>query len=243
MRLSSSCRVTGVALLLLAGAEIRAGPAPVLDWSARFRDVSQDLHAANWTRALATVETLLTEMRETIASGAGAAPSLGVATMYRAVAEAGLGERESAAWDLWMAQSLLPAMAEADLQGFGEAGKLLDEERRSAEPAIAGLAGVARPAKLSGEVPRFPFGKAQVCGAGPVKVRVHLGADGVPRRPRVEAGTDPVLAYAAMDALRNWRFRPASRDGQPLAVPYTLTVDYRVLNCPGAAPGKPAAPG
>jgi len=243
MPLSSSCRRVVVALLVLAGTELRAEPAPALDWSARFRDVSQDLHAANWTRARATVESLLAEMRETIASGAGAAPSLGVATMYRAVAEAGLGERERAAWDLWMAQSLLPAMAEADLQGFGEAGKLLAEERRSAEPVIGGLAGVARPAKLSGEVPRFPFGKVQVCGSEAVRVRVLLGADGVPRRPRVVAGTDPVLAYAAMDALRSWRFRPASRDGQPLAVPYTLTIDYRVLNCPASAPKQPAAPG
>jgi hypothetical protein len=241
-----SRRSFGAALLCAAPVIARAEAAAPPDWGARFRATSEALHAGEWKLAEQTIDALLAEMRETIASGEGAAPSLAAASLYRAVAEAGLGDREAASWDLWAALALHSALAEADLSGFGEAGRALDVERGAADPPVgaapAGPTRVTRPEKLRGEVPEFPFGKAQVCRAQAVKVRALIGEDGMPRRPRVDSGTDPVLAYAAMAALRSWRFRPATRDGRPIQVRYTLTIDYRVLNCPAAATNSAPPP-
>jgi outer membrane biosynthesis protein TonB len=49
--------------------------------------------------------------------------------------------------------------------------------------------------------------------------------------PQIERGTDPVLALAAFDALRQWRFEPARLGDQPVAVFFSLTVSFRVRQC------------
>ncbi len=34
------------------------------------------------------------------------------------------------------------------------------------------------------------------------------------------------ISYSALEALRNWKFRPARVDGRPVSVYYNLTVNY-----------------
>jgi len=45
---------------------------------------------------------------------------------------------------------------------------------------------------------------------------------------RVLKGLPMGLDQAAVDAVKNWRFRPATLNGRPVSVYYSLTVNFRL---------------
>lgn len=53
-------------------------------------------------------------------------------------------------------------------------------------------------------------------------VEAVIGEDGVPRHICVTSG-DPDWGRIVADAVREWRFEPATRDGKPVAVRFSLT--------------------
>lgn len=54
------------------------------------------------------------------------------------------------------------------------------------------------------------------------------------------SGPSPEIEQAAVDAARQWKFKPATRNGAPVRVFYMLTLSFRPL-APSAAPG-PSSP-
>lgn len=80
---------------------------------------------------------------------------------------------------------------------------------------------------------------------GETVLRVMVGADGKAGDIRVvSASPSPQLDEAAIAAVKNWTFDPATRDGQPVAeevkVPVTFTAPTtKPAECAAAAP--PAA--
>jgi len=66
---------------------------------------------------------------------------------------------------------------------------------------------------------------------GHVTVRVSIGVDGrVTAVERVSASDDAFWAVTQRQALRKWRFRPATRDGAPVASTKVLTVRFRLAD-------------
>jgi periplasmic protein TonB len=64
---------------------------------------------------------------------------------------------------------------------------------------------------------------------GSVTVRVLIGTDGRVRQVQVVRATDPEFAKATeRQALRAWRFKPATRDGVPVEDWQTLTVRFDI---------------
>ncbi|MBL8232983.1 MAG: TonB family protein [Bryobacterales bacterium] len=64
---------------------------------------------------------------------------------------------------------------------------------------------------------------------GTVVVAVEISADGVPQRLRVLRGLGLGLDEKALDAIAQWRFKPASKEGQPVAVAATIEVNFRLM--------------
>ena len=65
--------------------------------------------------------------------------------------------------------------------------------------------------------------------SGTVMLRVDIGADGVPRSVALARSSGSrSLDRAAMSAVRRWRFRPAMRDGQPVAATVQIPVAYNL---------------
>ena len=60
-------------------------------------------------------------------------------------------------------------------------------------------------------------------------VRMIIGADGTAREIVVERGIDSGLDRNAVEAVRHWRFQPATRNGRPVAVKAAIAVNYRLL--------------
>jgi TonB family protein len=55
-----------------------------------------------------------------------------------------------------------------------------------------------------------------------------IDRDGSVRDVRVLKPLPNGLDQAAMDAVRQWRFKPGTHNGEPVAVFYNLTVNFRL---------------
>ncbi len=176
---------------------------------------------------------LLAEMVERIESGAAAAQYLASASLQRAIAEAGLGNGRDAAWDYDLAVALHPDFAELDLSVYGEGG-----QRMAGYLELVGTvwgrdraAGVEPPRKLRAPRPAYPRAKWVACLEEAIVVQSVIDTDGRLKRPRLLTSGYPVLGFAAMDGLREWRFEPARVGGRPVPVIYNLTVSFNLTLC------------
>jgi periplasmic protein TonB len=61
-----------------------------------------------------------------------------------------------------------------------------------------------------------------------VIVEAIIDKDGKVTNVRVLKGLPMGLDQAAVDAVKNWRFRPATLNGRPVSVYYSLTVNFRL---------------
>lgn len=77
--------------------------------------------------------------------------------------------------------------------------------------------------------PEYPLGKLKLEIEGSATVRVLIGTDGRVRQAQVVRASDPDFAKATeRQALRAWRFKPATRDGVPVEDWQTLTVRFDI---------------
>ena len=73
--------------------------------------------------------------------------------------------------------------------------------------------------------PQYPpeAGRARV--EGTVVLMAVIGKDGSVEDVRVESGL-PLLAQAAIDAVRQWRYRPYLLNGEPVEVASRITINF-----------------
>lgn len=77
--------------------------------------------------------------------------------------------------------------------------------------------------------PDYPVGKLRLEIEGSVTVRILVGTDGRVRQVQILNATDPDFARATeKQALKAWRFKPATRDGVPVEDWQTLTVRFDI---------------
>ena len=73
--------------------------------------------------------------------------------------------------------------------------------------------------------PQYPpeAGRARI--EGMVVLLAVIGTDGSVKDVRVESGL-PILAQAAIDAVKQWRYRPYMIDGEPVEVDSRITINF-----------------
>jgi protein TonB len=77
--------------------------------------------------------------------------------------------------------------------------------------------------------PPYPASAQREGAEGTVRVRVAIGPDGrVKSVQKVEASRDDFFAATERQALRYWRFKPATVDGKPIASSKLMVVHFRI---------------
>ena len=73
--------------------------------------------------------------------------------------------------------------------------------------------------------PQYPpeAGRARI--EGTVVLMAVIGKDGTVKDVRIENGL-PILAQAAIDAVKQWRYRPYMIDGEPVEVDSRITINF-----------------
>jgi periplasmic protein TonB len=75
--------------------------------------------------------------------------------------------------------------------------------------------------------PKYPpeAGRARI--EGTVVLMAVIGKDGTVRDVRVESGL-PLLAQAAIEAVKQWRYRPYLLNGQPVEIDSQITINFNL---------------
>ena len=87
---------------------------------------------------------------------------------------------------------------------------------------------ISEPKRVDGPNPRYPE-QARAEGInGVVVMDVVIGEDGSVHEVEVVESAANVLSEAAIEAVEQWTFEPATLEGIPVAVRYILTVKFRL---------------
>jgi TonB family protein len=138
--------------------------------------------------------------------------------LQRSAADPGMAK--SARIILCQARSHLPD----EVPGQGEVRKVEGE--------------VSRPEKIAGPIPQYTEEARAQKTEGLVVVKSTLDREGCVRGAAVLKGLPNGLSEAALSSMRLWVFSPATFEGKPVPVDYTLTVNFKV----GDDKPKPAPP-
>ena len=114
----------------------------------------------------------------------------------------------------------------ADLPAGGMGGG--DEQTAPPQSArVEGPGEVAVPSPGPTPPPRYPATAMRRGSTGTVLVRVEVGVDGTPTDVQVaKRRGSRDLDRAAREAVRDWRFRPGQRNGQPVTSVVTIPIDF-----------------
>jgi TonB family protein len=176
--------------------------------------------------------------------------SVAAGLVLEALADAGLGDEGPALCRWYAAQHLDLNFTKADLARFGEAGALLNRHRGTVPLAGAGVDPdavkladalkakdaehqVQRPVIVSNSPPLYPELARRARVEGKVIIETIIEKDGSVSHPGILQGQPMGLDVAAINAVCDWRFKPATLKGEPVRVYYVLTVNFAVQKTPG----------
>jgi len=84
---------------------------------------------------------------------------------------------------------------------------------------------VRQPQLIHEVKPRYPQLAVQAHVQGTVKIEAVISRDGLIRDARVVSG-HPLLVAAALDAVRQWRYRPTILNDEAVEVALALEVNF-----------------
>src|SRR6202162_3332867 len=76
--------------------------------------------------------------------------------------------------------------------------------------------------------PKYPKKESKARHRGTVVLDLVVGSDGLPRDITVWRPLSPEFDEAAFDAVKKWRFSPATKDGKPIATQIKVEVDFHL---------------
>lgn len=65
--------------------------------------------------------------------------------------------------------------------------------------------------------------------SGFVKIFLLVTKEGLPKDLKVISGIDKEVDQRALDAVKQWRFKPATKDNQPVTVEATIELKFHLL--------------
>jgi len=94
-----------------------------------------------------------------------------------------------------------------------------DEKVYDIGPGIA-------PPRVTKQVPPRQSGNRGVRVVGSVIVALVVSSRGIPRDVRVTKGLDKEVDQNTVEAVEQWRFAPAQKDGKPVTVRISLEISF-----------------
>lgn len=220
-------KAVAVGLLLLT---VYAGQADAATdkWVKEISRLEEHLAKKDWKGALDRAVEVRQKMVERIDEAEDLIKPLAQALALQALAEANLGRDDDALWHWQAAQGWLEGLEKKDLAPYGRAREVLANPPSPAVAPVTAGKGSYQPVRIRQAAhPVYPGSLRKTGKEGKVRVRLIVGPDGRPSRPAVlAAGIVPSMAFPVLDALRQWRFDPATDSKRPLAVEYEIEVRY-----------------
>jgi periplasmic protein TonB len=93
---------------------------------------------------------------------------------------------------------------------------------------LAGGRGVKAPSVTYSPDPEFPEKERKAGHQGTVLLGLVVHSDGLPGDIKVLRTLSPEFDNAAMDAVKKWKFSPATRDGKPVNMQIKVEVNFHL---------------
>ena len=93
--------------------------------------------------------------------------------------------------------------------------------------------GIRAPRAIYQPEPEYSEEARKAMFTGAVLLWLTVGPDGQPRNIKVVAPLGVGLDEKAVDAVKMWKFEPATKDGKPVAVEIMIEVDFRLYGLSG----------
>ena len=88
---------------------------------------------------------------------------------------------------------------------------------------------VNEPVLVSKVTPAYPAEAKKNKVEGEVVMRATIGTDGSVLKAEAVKSPDPALSAAAVDAVKQWKYKPATtKEGKPIQVTATITVNFKL---------------
>jgi TonB family protein len=97
---------------------------------------------------------------------------------------------------------------------------------QASAPAVVPSKGIQPPRALFQPEPQFSEEARRAMFTGEVMLALTVTSDGQPRDIKVVAPLGSGLDEKAVDAVKTWKFEPATKDGKPVAVEIMIEVDF-----------------
>jgi TonB family protein len=89
--------------------------------------------------------------------------------------------------------------------------------------------GVRPPSLLLKSEPQYTHEARAAKIQGTVMLQIDISPDGVAENFEVVRSLEPGLDQKAIEAVRQWRFKPGAKDGAPVTVRATIEVNFRLM--------------
>jgi len=198
---------------------------------ARLGESATELKKGDYAKALKIDERLIRDMLNELGPGDAEAKWFSVAVLHRALALAGLHRDDDAIWYWHVALNLYPAIEQSDMSMFGAPAAFLKRHPLVAEPPDRRPVSMDEhpPKAVKRTEPLYPLGMRVFHETGIVILRCVIDESGNVRDVELKKGLPgATLSYAAMEALRQWKFEPATVDGKPVPVVFNLTINFKM---------------
>jgi periplasmic protein TonB len=86
--------------------------------------------------------------------------------------------------------------------------------------------GISQGLLIKRVAPKYPSAALQMHLEGTVQIEARIDKEGIVTNPKVVKG-DHILAAAALDAVRQWRYKPYYLDGEPVEVETEITINFK----------------
>jgi TonB family protein len=139
-----------------------------------------------------------------------------------AIAPGGLLVFESGKEVFRMGPNAPKEQASSDALGVQRASSVEPEDQKSSSPSTVNETRV-----LHRVEPQYPEDARQQNIQGTVVLEVQIGTDGAVQDVQLVGGP-ALLAQAAMDAVKQWRFRPQLVNGKPVEMQTRITLNFRL---------------
>jgi len=199
--------ITFIALLLCA---FSAFADRVADWRRDQTAIEALLQQKRYAEARKASIKLTNHMLDRMAADDEAGKLFARTVALRAAAEDGLGNVDDTNWYRQVAKALDPQVA-------------LPPMTTPLPEPIAVVLTMEVTEKPEVTRKRDPEHPGSVTGRVTAVVRLVIDVDGVVRQPSISSEV-PAASYAALEAVKQWRFRPAKKDGKAVATPFNMTI-------------------
>jgi periplasmic protein TonB len=88
--------------------------------------------------------------------------------------------------------------------------------------------GISPPRVIKQTAPQYPNGRG-VRAVGSVLIGLIVSSKGLPKNPHILKSLDKDLDQSAVDAVKEWRFAPAQKDGKAVAVRVSLQIEFHSM--------------